>query len=89
MGRPRANPSAPETAVRIMDAAERMLQTSGFNGFSYADIARELKLTKASLHYHFESKARLGKALMARYSFARSTSPPHRATLASRPSPFG
>ena len=68
MGRPRGSAGAPETALRILDAAERLAQTCGYNGFSYADIARELKLTKASLHYHFASKAALGRALMARYS---------------------
>ena len=68
MGRPRAIADAPATATRILDTAERLAQTCGYNGFSYADIARELHLTKASLHYHFESKAALGKALMARYS---------------------
>ena len=40
----------------------------GFNAFSYADIAAELAITKASLHHHFPSKARLGEALIARYA---------------------
>ena len=44
------------------------MQTCGFNGFSYADIAAELGITKASLHYHFQSKAELGDALIARYA---------------------
>lgn len=48
--------------------AERLAQTRGFNGFSYADIAAELKVTKASLHYHFATKADLGRALIARYT---------------------
>jgi TetR/AcrR family transcriptional regulator, transcriptional repressor for nem operon len=39
----------------------------GFNGFSYADVAEELDITKASLHYHFRGKAELGKALIDRY----------------------
>jgi TetR/AcrR family transcriptional regulator, transcriptional repressor for nem operon len=43
-------------------------QVRGFNGFSYADVAAELSLTKASLHYHFPSKAELGEALIARYA---------------------
>jgi len=55
------------TAERILDAAQRLVQSRGFNGFSYADIAEELGLRKASLHYHFESKDVLGRALMARY----------------------
>jgi TetR/AcrR family transcriptional repressor of nem operon len=56
------------TRVRILDTAERLVQTRGFNGFSYADVATELGVTKASLHYHFPGKAELGEALIARYT---------------------
>jgi TetR/AcrR family transcriptional repressor of nem operon len=57
-----------DTPSRILDVAERIVQTRGFNGFSYADIAGELGVTKASLHYHFPGKADLGSALIARYA---------------------
>ncbi|MCI0637084.1 MAG: TetR/AcrR family transcriptional regulator [Actinobacteria bacterium] len=57
-----------DAASRILDVAERLVQTRGFNGFSYADVAAELKVTKASLHYHFPGKAELGEALIARYA---------------------
>jgi len=56
------------TASRALDVAERLVQVRGFNGFSYADIAAELQITKAALHYHFASKADLGEALIARYA---------------------
>lgn len=56
-----------ETAIRILEVAERLAQTRGFNGFSYADIAAELSITKASLHYHFATKAELGCALIVGY----------------------
>ena len=56
------------TASRILDIAERLVQVRGFNGFSYADIASELKISKASLHYHFPGKAELGEALIRRYA---------------------
>ncbi len=56
------------TAQRILDVAERLIQERGYNGFSYADIAGELGITKASLHYHFAGKAELGEALIERYS---------------------
>jgi TetR/AcrR family transcriptional regulator, transcriptional repressor for nem operon len=65
---PAAKPEKKETPTRILDSAERLVQLRGFNGFSYADIAAELGVTKASLHYHFASKAELGEALMARYA---------------------
>jgi TetR/AcrR family transcriptional repressor of nem operon len=51
-----------------LDIAERLMQVRGYNGFSYADIAAPLRLTKASLHYHFPSKAELGRRLMERYT---------------------
>ncbi|HET9895467.1 MAG TPA: TetR/AcrR family transcriptional regulator [Streptosporangiaceae bacterium] len=56
------------TPARILDAAERIVQVRGFNAFSYGDIADELRITTAALHYHFPRKAELGKALIARYS---------------------
>ncbi len=56
-----------DTATQILDVAERLVQVRGFNGFSYADVAAELKITKAALHYHFAGKAELGEALVARY----------------------
>src|ERR1700688_4944489 len=60
-----APPTAAATA--ILDVAERLAQTLGYNGFSYADIAAQLGVTKASLHYHFPTKAELGRALIERY----------------------
>ncbi len=60
-----ASPTA--AAAAILNVAERLAQTRGYNGFSYADIAAELGVTKASLHYHFPSKAELGRALIERY----------------------
>src|ERR1700722_4894490 len=57
-----------DTATQIRDVADRLVQVRGFNGFSYADVAAELKITKAALHYHFAGKAELGEALVARYA---------------------
>jgi TetR/AcrR family transcriptional repressor of nem operon len=69
MARPSsAGPAHPPTATRILDVAERLLQTRGYNGFSYADISEELGITKASLHHHFATKAELGNALVRRYA---------------------
>jgi TetR/AcrR family transcriptional regulator, transcriptional repressor for nem operon len=56
------------TAERVLDIAERLTQVRGFNNFSYADIATELGITKASLHYHYPGKAELGQALITRYA---------------------
>jgi TetR/AcrR family transcriptional repressor of nem operon len=64
----RARHADPDRATAILDIAERLIQRRGFSGFSYADIAAELGITKASLHYHFPSKAELGESLITRYS---------------------
>jgi TetR/AcrR family transcriptional repressor of nem operon len=57
-----------DTASQILDVAERLVQARGFNGFSYADVAREVGVSKAALHYHFSGKAELGEALIERYA---------------------
>jgi TetR/AcrR family transcriptional repressor of nem operon len=57
-----------DTRSRILDIAERLVQVRGFNGFSYADVAAELDMTKAALHYHFSGKGELGRALIERYT---------------------
>jgi TetR/AcrR family transcriptional regulator, transcriptional repressor for nem operon len=64
---PRTAPPT-ESATAILDVGEQLAQTRGYNGFSYADVASQLGVTKASLHYHFPSKAELGRALIERYS---------------------
>jgi TetR/AcrR family transcriptional repressor of nem operon len=64
----RNTPAKDDTATQILDVAERLVQVRGFNAFSYADVAAELKITKAALHYHFAGKAELGEALMIRYA---------------------
>ncbi|HEX3492509.1 MAG TPA: TetR/AcrR family transcriptional regulator [Streptosporangiaceae bacterium] len=56
------------TPARILDIAERLVQVRGFNGFSYADVATELQITTAALHYHFTGKPQLGLALVDRYA---------------------
>lgn len=71
MARPRRRPAAATpTPDLVLDAAERLVQTLGYNGFSYADVSAEVGITKASLHYHFPNKADLGRALVDRYTVA-------------------
>ena len=55
-----------DAAVRILDVAEQLVRERGFNGFSYANVAAEVRLTSASVHYHFPGKAELGEALITR-----------------------
>lgn len=56
-----------ETAVKLLDIAERLIQTRGYNAFSYGDLAAELGIKTASIHYHFPSKANLSAAVVDRY----------------------
>lgn len=50
-----------------MDLAETFLQEKGFNGFSYAHIAKELDVKNAAVHYHFPTKEELVCAVLQRY----------------------
>ncbi len=61
---------ADSTAERILDIAQRLVQSRGFNGFSYADIAEEIGIRKASIHHHFPGKEDLGRRLLERYQEA-------------------
>lgn len=61
------------TAVDILDAAQELAQTRGYNAFSYRDLARRVGIRTASIHYHFPSKADLGRALVERYRAAINT----------------
>ncbi len=50
-----------------MDLAEQAMCTRGYSGFSYADIARDAGIRKASIHHHFPTKQDLGLAVLNRY----------------------
>ncbi|WP_427451123.1 TetR/AcrR family transcriptional regulator [Litorimonas sp. WD9-15] len=52
----------------ILDAAERRMRGAGYNAVSFRDIAGDIGIKSASLHYHFPKKEDLGLALVQRYS---------------------
>lgn len=56
------------TAEQILDVAEMLIQTRSYSAFSYQDIADALGIRKASIHYHFATKAELGVAVIDRYA---------------------
>ncbi len=56
-----------DTVTAVLDAAQELAQTRGYNAFSYRDLAARVGITTASIHYHFPTKADLGVALLARY----------------------
>ncbi len=55
------------TRNQLLDVAQRLIQTRGFHGFSYRDLATEVGISTASVHYHFPTKAELGVALVRGY----------------------
>lgn len=51
---------------RIMDIAEHLIMSRGFNRFSYKDISTKMRVKNAAIHYHFPSKNDLGLAVIRR-----------------------
>ena len=45
-----------------------MARTGGYNGFSFREIAKEVGIKAASVHYHFPAKEELGVAIARRYT---------------------
>ena len=58
-GRPRG-----ETRQRILDAALRHFAEHGYAGTSIRDLADELGVTTAAVHYHFAAKEQIVLALL-------------------------
>jgi len=56
-----------DTRQQIIELAMELLQQRGFNGFSYKDIAQQLGVRNAAIHYHFPNKSDLGVALAQCY----------------------
>ena len=54
-------------ADEILDLAQEMIQTRGFNAFSFQDIAHELGIKKASVQFYFPKKEDLGQKVVQRY----------------------
>ena len=51
----------------ILAAAKRAAQAHGYGGLNFRDLAEEVGIKAASIHYHFPSKADLGAAVARRY----------------------
>ena len=56
------------SASQILEIAERRMRTVGYNAVSFRDIASEIGIKSASLHYHYPKKEDLGVALVRSYS---------------------
>ena len=57
-----------DKAIEILDAAEIRIRRGGFEAVSYRDLAADVGIKAASVHYHFPQKALLGAAVVDRYS---------------------
>lgn len=57
-----------DRASQIIDIAIKMIREGGYHSFSFRQIASELDIKSASIHYHFPSKEDLGVAVVKRYS---------------------
>jgi AcrR family transcriptional regulator len=53
-----------DTKDKIVDLADQLIKTKGFNAFSYKDISDPLAIKNAAIHYHFPNKADLGMAVL-------------------------
>lgn len=52
---------------RLLQTAQRYIQTRGFHGFSFRDLGDDVGITTASIHYHFATKADLVVAVVRAY----------------------
>ena len=55
-----------KTRDEILRIGERLMRTQGFNAFSYYDLADELKLRPAAVHYYFPTKDALAQSIINR-----------------------
>ena len=54
----------------LLKAAEVKVRQGGYNNFSFREIATEVGIKSASVHYHFPTKADLGAELAHQYTNA-------------------
>lgn len=53
-----------DTKSRLLDVAQDLIQRNGVNGMSFQDLSNQVGIRKASVHYHFGSKAELISTLL-------------------------
>ena len=56
-----------DTATRLLDAAEARMRASGYHAVSFRDLAADLGIKSASVHYYYPKKEALGAAVVDRY----------------------
>ena len=53
---------------RILEAAEARLRSDGYGAVSFRDLANDVGVKSASVHYHFPRKEDLGVAVVKAYT---------------------
>jgi TetR/AcrR family transcriptional repressor of nem operon len=56
------------TKEKILRAAEKRVRGAGFAAMSFRDLAEDVGIKSASVHYHFPTKPDLGEALVDDYT---------------------
>ncbi len=59
--------TASDTKTVILERAMALLQSRGYDGFSYKDISGPMGVKNAAIHYHYPSKTDLALAMIERY----------------------
>ena len=67
---------------QIINCAQELVQSRGYNAFSFRDLAQAVGIKSASVHYYFPTKGDLAQALAARY---RHTFSAHLARIEAEP----
>lgn len=55
------------TRDQILDCAQGLIQTRGYNGFSFRDIAGDIGIKSSSIHYYYPGKTDLAVAVAVKY----------------------
>ena len=80
-----SSPRADATRLAIIEAAERLFRSMGYQKTTVADIARELRMSPANVYRFFPSKAAINEAIATRlldtlssdiWAIARAPEPP-------------
>ena len=57
-----------DTRETILAAAQATVQAKGYNALSFRELAKEIGIKSASIHYYFPTKGDLGAELARRYT---------------------
>jgi len=60
--------TAVDTRETILNAARAVAQAHGYGGLSFRELAKEVGIKSASIHYHFPTKGDLAAALARQYT---------------------